>query len=47
MKSICRIVVVGSSPYAFSDRDMVQVILRNLISNAIKFCRPGDSVTAI
>jgi len=26
---------------------MVQVILRNLISNAIKFCRLGDSVTVI
>jgi signal transduction histidine kinase len=31
--------------YAFADKDMVQVILRNLVSNAIKFCRPGDSVT--
>jgi two-component system sensor histidine kinase/response regulator len=35
------------SLYAFADRDMVQVILRNLISNAIKFCRLGDSVTVI
>jgi signal transduction histidine kinase len=24
---------------------MIQVVLRNLISNAIKFCRKGDSVT--
>ena len=30
---------------AYADRDMVQVILRNLTSNAIKFCRSGDSVT--
>jgi two-component system sensor histidine kinase/response regulator len=35
------------SLYAFADKDMVQVILRNLISNAIKFCRLGDSVTVI
>jgi two-component system, sensor histidine kinase and response regulator len=35
------------SLHAFADRDMVQVILRNLISNAIKFCRLGDSVTVI
>lgn len=33
------------SAHAFADKDMVQVILRNLVSNAIKFCRPGDSVT--
>jgi two-component system, sensor histidine kinase and response regulator len=35
------------SIYAFADKDMVEVILRNLISNAIKFCRLGDSVTVI
>jgi len=35
------------SVYAFADKDMVQVILRNLISNAIKFCRLGDTVTVI
>jgi len=29
---------------AFADKDMVEVIVRNLVSNAIKFCRPGDSV---
>jgi signal transduction histidine kinase len=32
---------------AFADKDMVQVILRNLISNGIKFCRLGDSLTVI
>jgi len=32
---------------AFADKDMVQVILRNLISNAIKFCRLGDSLTIL
>lgn len=30
---------------AYADKDMVQVVIRNLVSNAIKFCRPGDSVT--
>jgi signal transduction histidine kinase len=35
------------SLYVFADKDMVEVILRNLISNAIKFCRLGDSVTVI
>jgi two-component system, sensor histidine kinase and response regulator len=35
------------SLYVFADKDMVQVILRNLISNAIKFCRLGDSLTVI
>jgi two-component system sensor histidine kinase/response regulator len=35
------------SLYAFADKDMAQVILRNLISNAIKFCRLGDSLTVI
>ncbi|HTI09882.1 MAG TPA: tetratricopeptide repeat-containing sensor histidine kinase [Puia sp.] len=29
----------------YADKDMMQVILRNLISNAIKFCRPGDTIT--
>jgi two-component system sensor histidine kinase/response regulator len=28
-----------------ADKDMLQVVIRNLVSNAIKFCRPGDSVT--
>lgn len=28
----------------WADKDMVQAILRNLISNAIKFCRPGDTI---
>jgi len=29
----------------YADKDMVQVVIRNLVSNAIKFCRRGDSVT--
>jgi signal transduction histidine kinase len=30
---------------AYADKDMIQVIIRNLFSNAIKFCRPGDTIT--
>ncbi|WP_431209325.1 sensor histidine kinase [Puia sp. P3] len=37
--------VMDSAPDAFADKDMVQVVIRNLVSNAIKFCRPGDCVT--
>jgi signal transduction histidine kinase len=29
----------------YADKDMIQMIIRNLVSNAIKFCRSGDSVT--
>ncbi|HWK04886.1 MAG TPA: tetratricopeptide repeat protein [Puia sp.] len=28
-----------------ADKDMMQVVIRNLVSNAIKFCRPGDTIT--
>lgn len=30
---------------AFADKDMVELIIRNLISNAIKFCNSGDKVS--
>ncbi|GGA95088.1 hypothetical protein GCM10011511_18030 [Puia dinghuensis] len=29
----------------FADKDMVQLVIRNLVSNAIKFCRSGGIVT--
>lgn len=29
----------------YADMDMIQAVLRNLISNAIKFCRNGDKIT--
>lgn len=29
----------------YADRDMIQAVLRNLISNAIKFCSAGDKIT--
>lgn len=28
----------------YADKDMMQVVIRNLVSNAIKFCRSGDRV---
>jgi len=36
---------VPQSLKAWADQDMVQVLIRNLISNAIKFCNPGDKIT--
>jgi PAS domain S-box-containing protein len=29
---------------AFADKDMIELVIRNLISNAIKFCKNGDKV---
>ena len=29
----------------FADKDMIRLVLRNLISNGIKFCKAGDQVT--
>ena len=36
---------IGDTLTAFADKDMIQVVLRNLISNAIKFCREDDTIT--
>jgi signal transduction histidine kinase len=36
---------IGEALTAYADKDMTQVVLRNLISNAIKFCRKGDTIT--
>ncbi|WP_162425614.1 tetratricopeptide repeat-containing sensor histidine kinase [Pontibacter pudoricolor] len=30
---------------AYADVDMIQLVLRNLVSNAIKFCNEGDMIT--
>lgn len=29
----------------FADKDMIDLVLRNLVNNAIKFCKAGDSIT--
>jgi PAS domain S-box-containing protein len=31
--------------FVFADKDMIQLVVRNLISNAIKFCNPSDTIT--
>lgn len=36
---------MATSLVGFADKDMLQVVVRNLVSNAIKFCRPGGIVT--
>jgi len=28
----------------YADKNMIQVLIRNLVSNAVKFCRPGDRI---
>jgi signal transduction histidine kinase len=30
---------------AWADKAMLEVLLRNLVSNSIKFCNPGDTIT--
>jgi signal transduction histidine kinase len=34
----------GEEITAWADMDMIQVIIRNLVSNAIKFCNMGDTI---
>jgi PAS domain S-box-containing protein len=36
---------VDEGTFLFADPDMIGVVLRNLISNAIKFCNCGDTIT--
>ncbi len=36
--------LVPPHTFVFADTNMVQIIVRNLISNAIKFCKLGDSI---
>jgi signal transduction histidine kinase len=36
---------VSSKLEAFADQDMIQLVLRNLITNAIKFCNAGNKIT--
>ena len=36
---------IGSANYVFADPDMINTVLRNLISNAVKFTRKGGKIT--
>ncbi|WP_082041768.1 ATP-binding protein [Lacinutrix sp. Hel_I_90] len=31
--------------FVFADRSMVEIIIQNLLANAVKFCKSGDSIT--
>ena len=35
---------IDTDATAFADRNMITVVMRNLISNSIKFCNQGDSI---
>lgn len=35
---------IDDNVLAFADPNMINVVIRNLISNAVKFCNPGDSI---
>jgi len=36
---------IAPSMIGYGDKDMIQVVVRNLVSNAIKFCHSGGMVT--
>ncbi|REG85282.1 tetratricopeptide repeat-containing sensor histidine kinase [Winogradskyella sediminis] len=42
-----RIVMIDESQddYIYADRSMVEIVIQNLITNAVKFCRTGDVIT--
>jgi signal transduction histidine kinase len=44
-KQVLLTTVLPEHLLGYADKDMVQVVLRNVVSNAIKFSRPGDQVT--
>ncbi len=35
---------ISEQRFAFADKEMLRIILRNLINNAIKYCNPGGSI---
>lgn len=45
MKNIAMEFVPGDPCAIFADSDMIKTVLRNLISNAVKFSNPGDKIT--
>lgn len=34
-----------STDFIFADRSMTEIIIQNLLANAVKFCKSGDSIT--
>lgn len=42
-----RIVLIDESQrdFIFADRSMIEIVIQNLITNAVKFCRTGDVIT--
>jgi len=44
-KSICLENKLDNDFAVYADKDMVQLVFRNTVSNAIKFCKPGDRIT--
>ena len=44
-KQILLTTILPEDLLGYADKDMMQVVLRNVVSNAIKFSRPGDRVT--
>src|SRR5579872_6553332 len=44
-KQVLLTTVLPENLIGYADKDMMQVVLRNLVSNAIKYSRPGDRVT--
>lgn len=43
-KGVTVLNAISEGTEAFADKDMVSLVLRNLISNAVKFCRKGDRI---
>lgn len=31
--------------FAYADRSMIEIVIQNLLTNAVKFCQPGDVIT--
>lgn len=36
---------MGSNVEVYADQDLIEVVVRNILNNAVKFSNPGDSVT--
>lgn len=44
-KGITLVNGVSSTVNVYADPDMISIVLRNLVSNGVKFCQAGDSIT--